>query len=91
MTQYYVMGWNVPGYLPEMEPEIYETFEDARAALIETLLLFADTSHRKTHRADYGKLAGFVANWTVSELNETGGLADYAGVYAFWINETESE
>lgn len=34
--------YNVPGCLPDMEPEEYDTFEEAKQACIEALLSAAD-------------------------------------------------
>jgi len=33
----YTAGWNMAGYLPETDPEIFETLDDAAAYLRETL------------------------------------------------------
>ena len=30
MTKKYIAGWNQPGYLPETEPEEFDSFADAR-------------------------------------------------------------
>lgn len=33
----WVAGWNMPGYLPETDPELFTEWKDARAYLIETI------------------------------------------------------
>jgi hypothetical protein len=38
MTQTkYVAGWNMPGYLPEMEPAEFDSFEEAKAFIVDEL------------------------------------------------------
>lgn len=38
----WVAGWNMPGYLPETDPETFDTLEDAVAYLRETAERWAD-------------------------------------------------
>jgi hypothetical protein len=38
----YTAGWNQPGYLPESDPEAFETLDDAAAYLVDTLARFLD-------------------------------------------------
>lgn len=38
----YTAGWNMPGYLPETDPETFETLDDAAAYLRETLARWLD-------------------------------------------------
>lgn len=41
-TKVWSCGWNIPGYLPVNEPMNFETWEQARAALLEELHLAVD-------------------------------------------------
>lgn len=41
-TRTYIAGWNMAGYLPETDPETFETLEDAAAYLRETLERWLD-------------------------------------------------
>lgn len=38
----YIAGWNMPGYLPEMEPATFETFDEAKRFIIDGMLSQAD-------------------------------------------------
>ena len=42
MRRKYVAGWNMPGYLPETDPETFDTLEDAAEYLRETLARWLD-------------------------------------------------
>lgn len=35
----YIAGWNQPGYLPTMEPDTFDNFNDAKEFIIDTLKL----------------------------------------------------
>lgn len=37
MSKAIVAGWNMPGYMPETEPAVFETFDQARNYIIEAL------------------------------------------------------
>lgn len=38
----YTAGWNMPGYLPETDPETFDSLQDAAAYLRETLARWLD-------------------------------------------------
>ena len=38
----YIAGWNMPGYLPETDPETFDTLADAAEYLRETLARWLD-------------------------------------------------
>lgn len=38
----YTIGWNMPGYLPEMEPYTVDTADEAKRAMIDELRRTAD-------------------------------------------------
>jgi hypothetical protein len=38
----YTAGWNMPGYLPETDPETFDTLDDAAAYLRDTLARWLD-------------------------------------------------
>jgi hypothetical protein len=38
----FVAGWNMAGYLPETEPEVFDSLSDAAEYLRETMHRFAD-------------------------------------------------
>ena len=41
----YVAGWNMPGYLPEMEPTVFDTEQDATAYLTYEINHFWDQDY----------------------------------------------
>jgi hypothetical protein len=79
----YVVGYNMPGYLPESEPHEYETFEEAREAMVYEL---------EIHRDGYVE-AGIETGWIMIDhllvdlqWHTTGPSWDGSdGSYAFWI------
>lgn len=42
----YVAGWNMAGYLPEVDPEVFDSLKHARAYLVETLDRWMDQDER---------------------------------------------
>jgi hypothetical protein len=39
-TNQWVAGWNMPGYLPDNQPEVFDSFEDAQEWLAEQITEF---------------------------------------------------
>lgn len=84
---YYAVGWNIAGYMPLNPASIYDTFEEARDALIgdlesEALMLVFDG--RDVEAAECLALADAVATWTepVAVL--------VAGDREFWLHQVDA-
>ena len=85
-------GWNMVGYMPEMEPATFETFEDARDWMVEEMERWAD------HLEDFHDKDSEVAEMieaAESLATETGPeWGDIVSNESFWINacsETECQ
>lgn len=71
----YVAGWNMPGYLPETDPETFETFEDAVAYIA------AEIERWRDQDAD----ADIVRDETELHTGHEWARAVY-GNYVFWAS-----
>ena len=83
MTRFYA-AWNMPGYLPEMEVEEFDAFDEAKRFLIEELLVVADYSTEDdaetlTHAAEDMNLWGDSA----AEFHESAVMPDG---FVYWIH-----
>lgn len=56
----YTAGWNIPGCLPESEPQEFDTFSEAKAYLVDTVELFWDQDY---DRVTAGKREPIDARW----------------------------
>ena len=74
----YVIGWNMPGYLPEMDPETYDPFGEAMEALVDALRLVDTDEHDDLAH-------GFETN-----QNGPGYYAEYVGGYVYWIEPDQA-
>ena len=88
----YNIGWNMPGYLPEMEPYTCDTAEDAKRAMIDELLRHADVLD-DSDRPDVANQCAFaMEDLNLSDVSQ--GWDATIGNYAYWITPvpfTESE
>ncbi len=85
----YVAGWNMPGYLPESEPETFSEFDDAKAYIIDTLKSFEDdegAAGDEDKAIDFCHAAEDANLWQESD---TRGRIVAAGNLVFWIVESE--
>jgi hypothetical protein len=41
--KYYAAGWNMPGYMPEMDVAHFDNFDDAKRYIIDEMLSVADS------------------------------------------------
>lgn len=88
----YTVGQNIPGYLPDSEPMEYETFDEAKRALIKDMLFHADYAPDDT--AD--ELAGVAEDvnlWSESDrsMRNHGHQSITAAGYVWWISRWWSE
>jgi hypothetical protein len=76
----YTIGWNMPGYLPEMEPYTVDTADEAKRAMIDELLRHADQANTEAE--------AFVLTMQAEELNLTNvdaGWSFNVSNLAYWI------
>jgi hypothetical protein len=65
MATTYIIGNNMPGYLPEAEPfTVVGTFEDAKRALIDELLFLADNADDEDEAQELDEAAQDVNLWS---------------------------
>lgn len=84
MRKPWIAGWNMPGYMPDNEPASFESFEDAKAYIIETLKRFededAETSEDNATEYCHG----------AEEINLTSGtFSRQFCAYVFWASEVD--
>lgn len=51
-TKKYVAGWNVPGFMPEMEPQVFDSAKEAVDFLSENVELFWDQDYDASYGLD---------------------------------------
>ena len=79
---YYTIGWNMPGYLPDMEPYTVDTADEAKRAMIDELLRHADQvdegdsnlADEISHKAEDLNLCDVSTGW-----------GETVGGLAYWI------
>ena len=78
----WIAGYNNPGYLPENDPEHYETFDEVRDYLTYILDQFVDDW-------DVGESDGDEYNRAIHFFNaiKEAPVTVTAGRYAFWIEK----
>ncbi len=64
MSMHYIVCWNMPGCLPEMEPEEHETFDSAKRSLIDELKACEDQAPSEDVAEDFCHAAEDVNVWT---------------------------
>lgn len=80
----WIAGYNNPGYLPDIDPATFDTFDEARDYLTWTLDQFVDDwDVGETDGDEYNRAIHFFSAAKPSSISLT------AGRYAFWIEEQE--
>lgn len=64
MSTIYVIGSNIPGYLPDSDPYETSSFEEAKSDLIASLLCEADYAINDEDAESYTDAAADVRSWT---------------------------
>ena len=76
----YVIGNNMPGYMPDSEPFTVEgTFDEAKRALISELLFAAEYAATEEEAEDLTHAAEDVNLWSRPD-------SIYVGNYVYWIH-----
>jgi hypothetical protein len=83
MTKY-VAGWNMPGYMPEMEVAEFDSFEDAKGFIQDELEVAADSSDEPEEYDAYQEgshdLITETGQFTTSEMPDG---------YVYWVDIAE--
>lgn len=95
----YVAGYNMAGYLPDVDPEVFDTEADAREYLAGTLDRWADDEYMAA--GERGSDAGDFSVALAEEYEETakmlrdGSTSTYVRTfsadYSFWVEPSEGE
>lgn len=84
----YTIGWNMPGYLPEMEPYTVDTADEAKRAMIDELLRHADQVDEGDHNiAD--ELSHIAEDLNLCDVSQ--GWSETIDNLHYWITRTEGE
>ena len=86
MRQPWVVGWNMPGYMPDSDPSSFETWEDARDYLVEELDRVCDETDDQDDGDQYNRAAR-----ELEGLNEEEEFGRTIGKYHWWINKADHE
>jgi hypothetical protein len=82
----FIYGWNVPGYLPEMEPLEADSFDAAKAGLIFEIKVTQEHAEEREEPPHYGLgyAAAMIEAWDVDQLrgNAPHGIHEEVGVRA---------
>lgn len=78
----FIAGFNMPGYLPESEPEECDTLEEAREALACELVDRADAAESEAQAREYDRA---VMRLRAGCIPEPGESFEIEGM-SYWIN-----
>ena len=85
----YTIGWNMPGYLPEMEPYTLDTADEAKRAMIDELERAADMSDAVNDHSIAEDLSNAAEDLNLCDVSN--GWDATIGNLAYWITRTEGD
>jgi len=80
---FYVIGFNLPGYLPEMEPYAVATPDTAKRAMIEELLRDAESAAQYGDEDLATELSEVAEDLNLTNIEE--GWGEIIGNTSYWI------
>lgn len=81
----YTAGWNMPGYLPEMEPCSFDTWEEAVEFLYQELKdLAMNSAVEDPEKSAFYEGANQVKSWSGTYSSYT--TSEMPDGYVYWIN-----
>lgn len=83
----YTLGWNMPGYLPEMDPYEIEGADAAKRAMIDELERDADNADAGDEHERANELSALAEDLNLSDVSD--GWSATVGNLAYWITPTE--
>lgn len=78
----YISGSNMPGYMPDSEPQEHETLEEAKESLIWLIDQYID--HIADCEEEYSKEEAILAEFEAAKPQTCN---VYIGDYVYWISE----
>lgn len=82
----YIVGWNMPGYMPETDPVEFDDFAEAREYLVEELDRSTDmiADSGTYSEADFQEAEGAIAQVKDAQVPVH---IDFPDGYVYWIEE----
>lgn len=91
----FIYGHNIAGYLPESDPGLCATFDDAKAALIFDLGFAEEHAEDETGAENYSAAAQDVNLWSETDTDTSVYVTPNGGAHtlpeAWWIEEVSDE
>ena len=84
----YTAGWNSPGCLPEHDPYVFDTYEEAREFLFDELSICADHEYLSTQCDDW-VLGDQFRSAAVEVRKQTVPFATSVGQTVYWIEAVQ--
>ena len=83
----YIAGWNMPGYLPEVDPWVTDNYDDAVEYLLDEMARYSETLDNDD---DYDEYRGAVAS---VESDRANGVEVFVslGKCIYWVTVTNEE
>src|SRR5437016_5443016 len=90
----YVVGHNMPGYLPESDPYVFADWESARNDLIwelDSIADYFDQGDQDDERTAAGSTAADRALAEAKALKPGETFLAYVDIECYWLSETDEE
>lgn len=88
MMTHYHAGWNMPGYMPEMDASYpYESAEDAKEGMIDDLLRHADQADMVDDHNNAETLSSLAEDLNLSDVSN--GWDGWTDELHYWIEECD--
>lgn len=84
----FTAGWNMAGYMPDSTPEAYESFDDAREAIVYELVEMADGVDETLENA-----AEIIAQFEEAQIyakSQPGEFSFQCGAWVYWVTESDN-
>jgi hypothetical protein len=85
----WIVGWNMVGYMPESEPYAFESHAEAKQALIDDLLRFADQEGMADNEDEAEALTHVAEELNLVSATDNGGHGEWGeivGNMSYWLN-----
>ena len=84
----FTAGWNMAGYMPDSTPEGYESFDDAREAIVDELVQMADGVDETLENA-----AEIITKFEEAQnyvKSQSGEFSFQCGAWVYWVTESNN-
>ena len=87
MKSHFIAGWNMPGYLPEMDPVDFDDFEDARDYVADEIDKTADNAYQTNDTATQNDAENAIDDTNDWNASDGPYWQVYADQYVYWVEE----